>query len=124
MGSHYQVARSLHRSADPAYLKLPLDIVLSHVLLSPVQFVFQVLVAADPRMSQDLIRGEPLGRVEYKDILNQGLGLVGDVIPKRRRKLVVTSLDHLKELLVVLLVERRKPAQSIKSNKSLTKCRV
>mmetsp|Transcript_11159 Transcript_11159/g.19710 ORF Transcript_11159/g.19710 Transcript_11159/m.19710 type:complete len:502 (+) Transcript_11159:103-1608(+) len=74
-----------------------------------VQCVLQVagLRAVHPGVRQGLLRGEALSRVDDEQLADQVLGLFGHAVPVLRVELIHSRLDTLKELFLVVVVERR-----------------
>lgn len=70
------------------------------------------LLADDPRMGQDLVSGETLGGVDGKDLADEVLGHVGDLVPVRGGEVELPLLDDLEQFLVVLGVKGREATES------------
>jgi len=98
---------------EACLLPLLLNRVLFDRLLDFGHVVHRRVLLSNPRVRQNLISVQPLRRVDYQQLFDQILGLVRDLIPVRRRELKISPLDHIEQLCVVVVVERREAAKPV-----------
>ena len=64
------------------------------------------MLTKNPGVRHDLLAVEPLVRVGDEQLTDEVLGLRGDGCPGRRVEVILAALNLLKELEVILVVER------------------
>ena len=75
--------------------------------------LFSLVLLCYPGVSQNLISIKPLARIDDQQLLDQVLSLIRYLVPIGRRELKLPTGYHVKELSIVVVVKRRKPAKPI-----------
>ena len=73
----------------------------------------------DPRMAEAVLCCESLARVQDQQLVDQVLGLCGDIVPLGGRIIVLAFQDLIKDFVIVLRVERREAAEPIRRENKL-----
>mmetsp|Transcript_30883 Transcript_30883/g.49547 ORF Transcript_30883/g.49547 Transcript_30883/m.49547 type:complete len:291 (-) Transcript_30883:345-1217(-) len=85
---------------------------LLNILIAQI-FVWRIAGVCNPRMLEHLFRGQPSFGVLHQQLANEILGVLGDIVPKRRGKRILSFLDQMVQVLHVIagIEEWREAAQ-------------